>query len=131
MQLPNWWEALVVHLAAIRIGAVSNPLMPILREREMRYAVSTAGTSVLVVAARFRGFDHGALAATLGVPHVVTVRGPGAFSFDDLLVSADGGHAEPGRTPDDPVTLLYTSGTESDRRARCTATRRWPRRTAA
>jgi cyclohexanecarboxylate-CoA ligase len=29
-QLPNWWEALVLHLAVIRIGAVSNPLMPIL-----------------------------------------------------------------------------------------------------
>src|SRR3954467_16000344 len=28
-QLPNWAEACAVHLAAIRIGAISNPIMPI------------------------------------------------------------------------------------------------------
>jgi cyclohexanecarboxylate-CoA ligase len=117
MQLPNWWEALVVHLATIRIGAVSNPLMPILREREMRFALATAGSSVLVVAAAFRGFDHAGLARRLqaelpALAHVVEVRGDG--SFEDLLADLDGGHAEPGRTSDDPVVLLYTSGTESD-----------------
>ena len=30
-QLPNWWEAVVVFLAAARIGAVVNPLLPIFR----------------------------------------------------------------------------------------------------
>ncbi len=114
-QLPNWWEALVLHLAVIRIGAVSNPLMPILREREMRFALADAGASVLVVASEFRGFDHAALARRLqpelpALRHVVTVR-PG---FDELLGDPAGGDPEPGRGPDDPVVLLYTSGTEAD-----------------
>jgi len=36
-QLPNWWEFLAIHLAAVRIGAVTNPLMPIFRHREVEY----------------------------------------------------------------------------------------------
>jgi len=115
-QLPNWWEALVVHLATIRLGAVSNPLMPILRDAEMRFALRSGGARVLVVPGVFRGFDHAALAERLrpdcpALEHVVVARGGG---FADLLATAEGGHAEPGRTSGDPVCLLYTSGTESD-----------------
>ena len=33
VQLPNWWEFAVISLAAFRIGAIFNPLMPIFRER--------------------------------------------------------------------------------------------------
>ena len=115
-QLPNWWEALVVHLAAIRLGAVSNPLMPILRDSEMRFALRSGGARVLVVPGVFRGYDHTAMAQRLradcpALEHVVTARAPG---FDELLSTTEGGHAEPGRTSGDPVCLLYTSGTESD-----------------
>jgi cyclohexanecarboxylate-CoA ligase len=120
-QLPNWWETLTLHLAAIRIGAVSNPLMPILRARELRFMLHTAKTKVLVVAGTFRGYDHAALGVRLkaelpALEHVVVVRGdrPDALAFADLLSSAEGGEPDPDRMPDDPVVLLYTSGTESD-----------------
>lgn len=35
-QLPNWWEFSVLHLACLKLSAVSNPLMSIFRERELR-----------------------------------------------------------------------------------------------
>lgn len=117
LQLPNWWEALAVHLAVLRLGAVSNPLMPILREREMRFALATARSRVLVTPGVFRGFDHAALGARLradldDLEHHVVVRGTGDVRFDEL----DGPDptAAPGREPTDPAVLLYTSGTESD-----------------
>lgn len=120
MQLPNWWEAMAVHFAVLRLGAVSNPVMPILRERDMAYVIEKGGAKVLVSAAGYRGFDHGALALALArriptLDHVVTVRGEraGALPFEQLCASADGGDAAPGRTADDPVVLLYTSGTEA------------------
>ena len=120
MQLPNWWEALATHLAVLRIGAVSNPAMPILRDGDLAPVLERGGCCVLVAAAEFRGYDHGALALRMAkqVPtleHVVVVRGerPGALSFADLCASADDGGPTPGRTADDPVVLLYTSGTES------------------
>src|SRR5690242_15247080 len=36
-QLPNWWEAAIVHYAALRAGAIPNPLNPIFRARELRF----------------------------------------------------------------------------------------------
>jgi cyclohexanecarboxylate-CoA ligase len=120
-QLPNWWEALVLHLALVRIGAVSNPLMPVLREREMRYMLGKSRSRLLITADHFRGFDHGALARGLQgdlghLETVVTVRGEsgGGPTFEDLLGTPADGTPEPDRRPDDPVVLLYTSGTESN-----------------
>src|SRR5664279_2309423 len=56
-QLPNWIEFLVLHFAATRIGAVSNPLIPIYRDREVGFMVKLAGSKVLVIPREFRRFD--------------------------------------------------------------------------
>ncbi len=47
-QLPNWNEFLIIHYAATRIGAVSNPLIPIYRDREIGYMVKEAASKMLV-----------------------------------------------------------------------------------
>ncbi|MFF3674993.1 3-phosphoshikimate 1-carboxyvinyltransferase [Streptomyces sp. NPDC002120] len=57
-QLPNWAEFVEVSLAALRIGAVCCPLMPILRQREMAFALRRSGARVLLIADRFRNRDH-------------------------------------------------------------------------
>ncbi len=120
-QLPNWWEALVLHLALVRIGAVSNPLMPILREREMRYMLGRSRSRILITVDHFRGFDHGDLArnlqADLGDLETVVLVRPESTNgarFEDLLGTRAGGDPDPNRGPDDPVVLLYTSGTEAN-----------------
>src|SRR5262245_46767379 len=56
-QLPNWWEAAVFFLAAARIGAVVNPVLPIFRERELRFILHESGAAVLVIPGEFRGQD--------------------------------------------------------------------------
>ena len=38
-QLPNWNEFVILHYAITRIGAITNPLIPIYREREIAYMV--------------------------------------------------------------------------------------------
>ena len=65
VQLPNWWEFAVIALAAFRVGAVVNPLMPIFREHELSYMLGFAATKVFVVPKLFRGFDHEAMAMSL------------------------------------------------------------------
>ncbi|NYI93645.1 cyclohexanecarboxylate-CoA ligase [Amycolatopsis endophytica] len=122
-QLPNWWEASVVHFATIRLGAVSNPLVPILRHRELEFMLRQADSKMLFVPSRHRGFDYAALASRLchelpSLEAMVVVRGAHgrALTFDGLL-EAGAPFAEPagatGRSADDPALLMYTSGTES------------------
>src|SRR6266702_3970986 len=45
VQLPNWWEFAVIALAAFRVGAVVNPLMPIFREHELSYMLDFEGAN--------------------------------------------------------------------------------------
>src|SRR6267378_1061251 len=92
VQLPNWWEFAVIALAAFRVGAVVNPLMPIFREHELSYMLDFAGTKLLIVPKSFRGFEHEAMAQALRprlpkLQHVVVVDGEGAMSFDKALLS--------------------------------------------
>lgn len=119
-QLPNWWEFSVLHLACLKLGAVSNPLMVIFRERELSFMLSLAETKVLVVPQRFRGFEHGAMAVSLkgklpDLAHVFVVGGStqGAEDFAALLAPAPpvGSTA---LAPDDVIQLLYTSGTTGE-----------------
>jgi cyclohexanecarboxylate-CoA ligase len=91
VQLPNWWEFVVVALAGGRLGAVVNPLMPIFRERELGYMLGFAEAKVLVVPKLFRGFDHEAMAAGMRaelpkLQHVIVVDGEGANGFQRLLL---------------------------------------------
>jgi cyclohexanecarboxylate-CoA ligase len=121
-QLPNWWECAVLALAAFRIGAVVNPLMPIFRERELTYMLDFAETTVLVVPKLFRGFDHEAMAKSLQpdlpkLKHVIAVDGEGPSSFDAALLQANERLAPPpvgeiGALPgDEMAVLMFTSGT--------------------
>jgi cyclohexanecarboxylate-CoA ligase len=117
-QLPNWHEAIILHHAVLRIGAVSNPIVPIYRQREVEYILAEAGSTVVVVPQIFRGFDYAAMIDELRprlteLKHVVVVRPDaptGGLTFEQLLASdarADGIE----RSPDDAILLMFTSGT--------------------
>src|ERR1700759_391730 len=64
-QLPTTLEAVVVMAALARLGALQNPIIPLLREREVRFITGQLGTEFLVVPECWRGFDHGGLARSL------------------------------------------------------------------
>lgn len=120
-QLPNWWEFVAIHLACLKLGAVSNPLMPIFRERELEFMVDFAESRVLIVPARFRGFDNEAMVEGMRarlprLEHLFVVGGSGANAFETALLGVE---AEPwaesrgaaGLDPSDVILLMYTSGT--------------------
>ncbi len=123
-QLPNWWEFTVLHLACLKLGAISNPLMVIFRDRELTFMLGLAESKVLVVPARFRGFDYPAMAARVRerlptLHHVFVVGGEGPDAFSTLLKPSAGNPdltTLPGTSlsPDDVIQLLYTSGTTGE-----------------
>ena len=61
LQLPNWNEFIILHYAATRIGAITNPLIPIYRDREIGYMVGMAESKMIVIPDEFRGFDYPAM----------------------------------------------------------------------
>src|SRR5215470_2511229 len=94
-QLPNWWEAAVLFLAAARIGAVVNPVLPMFRARELRFILRQSGARVLVIPGHFRGCDYPQLIAELraelpGLRDVLVARGeapPSMRGFDAFLAT--------------------------------------------
>lgn len=125
VQLPNWWEFVATHLACARLGAITNPLMPIFRERELSFMLELAQARVLIVPVSFRGFDHLDLARSLKsrlgcLEHVFAVgASESECSFEQQLLQ------EPDRSTieaiaglqqsaDAIVQILYTSGTTGE-----------------
>ncbi len=126
-QLPNWWQFTALHLACVRIGAVTNPLMPIFRERELSFMLGLAESKVLVVPRAFRGCDYPAMVTNIladlpWLKHVLVIGGDGETGFEKVLLDTpweqrrDAGRLFAARRPDpDDVTqLMYTSGTTGE-----------------
>jgi cyclohexanecarboxylate-CoA ligase len=105
-QLPNWGEFAVLTLAAMKIGALCCPLMPIFREREISQMVGRTKARVLAVPDRFRNRDHlaetaamlagdsagnGAAAAELALEHVLVVGAGGPDGAPPELPAAGTG----------------------------------------
>lgn len=126
LQLPNWWQFTATFLACARIGAVFNPLMPILRERELSFMLMRCTSKVLIVPKVFRKFDFEKMSEALkqDLPDLQTivVGGEGANSFEALL-SGPQWELESNAadiltrnrpSPDDVIQLMFTSGTTGE-----------------
>lgn len=126
-QLPNWWQTTALHLACMRIGAILNPLMPIFRERELRFMLHHNEAKLLVIPKVFRGFDYEAMLERLlpELPEPATllvIDGAGERSFEARLLEpaweestdTDRLFAERKPGPDAVIQILYTSGTTGE-----------------
>jgi cyclohexanecarboxylate-CoA ligase len=127
-QLPNWIEWVVLHYAATRIGAISNPLIPIYREREVGFMVSLARSKVVVVPSQFRGFDYPGMVEKLrpdwpALEHVLVVDGSpgqGTRSWAEFMATPSEERRDPAELADlrpdanDVTLLIFTSGTTGE-----------------
>src|SRR5262249_53001099 len=119
LQLPNWTEALVVMLAAARLGAVTSPILPIHRRRELGFILSRTRARVLFIPGAYRDCDHRALVRELrptlpALEHVVVVREEpqqDAVGFEALPVSPA---PAPSTDASTIALLIHTSGTTAD-----------------
>jgi cyclohexanecarboxylate-CoA ligase len=126
-QLNNRWEFMAISLACVRIGAVGNPLMPILRHRELTFILGLTESKVLIVPERFRGFGFASMAREVAaaVPtlrHVFAIDAEDETSFATYFLhtaweehfdkTAIFAAERPG--PNDLMLLMFTSGTTGE-----------------
>lgn len=113
--LPNWHEAAIVYLASTLAGMVINPILPSLRDHELRFILDDASSRMIFIPGEFGQHDYATMlrrvcAQLATPPDVVVVRGePGPHTaFGSLGAPA----ADlPALDPDAVRMMMYTSGT--------------------
>lgn len=111
-QLPTTLETVVVMAALARLGATQNPIIPMLREREVGFITGQLSTEFLVVPEFWRGFDHGALARSLARDfEVITVDLATPPRADELRLPHADADALPTAADGDNQWIYYSSGT--------------------
>jgi len=125
-QLPSSWEFVVLSLALWRISAIPCPILPSLREREVKFIVESSGSRVLIVPDVFRKFSYSAASQVLkrdvdALQHVFIVdwqsrnshsQTLGGLLSDKPLSSQELSLFRP--QPSTYAQLLYTSGTTGE-----------------
>lgn len=113
--LPNWHEAAIVYLASALAGMVINPILPSLRDHELRFILDDAASRMIFIPGEFGLHDYATMlqrvcAKLATPPEVVVVRGePGPHTAFGSLGTAGG--ELPVLDPDAVRMMMYTSGT--------------------
>jgi acyl-CoA synthetase (AMP-forming)/AMP-acid ligase II len=117
-QLPNWYETVVINLAAAMAGLVVHPLVPIYRDMEVSFMLQDCRSKLIFIPGTFRKYDYREMmrrvSPNFASPvEVVVVRGSSDeyLSYTDLLAQADEATELPGADPDAIKMIMYTSGT--------------------
>jgi len=117
-QLPNWYEANVINLAASMAGLVITPIVAAYRDAEVGFMLADSGSKLLFIPSHYRNFDYVEMARRLrpglrNMPEIVVLRGgSGEFTrYDELLADGVPHMPLPAVDPDAVKLILYTSGT--------------------
>ncbi|TGD72329.1 cyclohexanecarboxylate-CoA ligase [Mangrovimicrobium sediminis] len=115
--LPNWHEAAVIYVAATLAGMVAHPVLPSLREHDLRFMLADVDSRFIFIPAQFRGYDYvqmlGNVVGALDTPpEVVVLRGDAGphTAYADLFADGQGAEPQPPE-PDAVRMIMYTSGT--------------------
>ena len=110
-QLPTVIESCVLMMAISRLGAISNPVLPLLRVREVGFIVAQTGSEFLVTPGTWRNFNYADMAR-----EIARTTGVQTLLLDDGLPESD-----PAKLPAPPSAeghpvrhIYYTSGSTAD-----------------
>jgi long-chain acyl-CoA synthetase len=109
----NCWEWIVAYHAALRIGAVANPINAMLTSEELSFILDDCG-SVCIFSGTGNVERAEIAAAVLPEGPTVVAFGEtveGTTSFDELTGTDPRGSVVMTPDPDSPCTIGYTSGT--------------------
>ena len=120
-QLPNWRESVVLDIAASALGLIVNPVIPIYRDRELRFILADCNARLIFIPEQFRSAEFPSMIEALRpdlpqLEYVVTVRAEedhdGMLRYEHLVDDEPIDLAElPEVDPNSIKCILYTSGT--------------------
>jgi cyclohexanecarboxylate-CoA ligase len=128
-QLPNWLETIVIHHAVSKIGAITNPILPIYRTAEVKYILEHTASRLLIIPHRFRKRDYVTMVEGIrtGLPHlkdVLVIDGnglpQGMSSFETFMGTPWEDRRNPKSLseikpdPNNVMLIMFTSGTEAE-----------------
>ena len=120
VQLPNWYETVVIDCTVLECGAVLNPLLPGYRSNELAGVRERAEPALMVSPRHYRGFDFPAMYEDLGrdgapVAHLAVDRGQDglADALADALSGGVQGERLDRRLGVEASELIFTSGTQA------------------
>jgi acyl-CoA synthetase (AMP-forming)/AMP-acid ligase II len=115
--LPNWHEAAIIYLAATLAGMVAHPVLPSLREHDLRFMLGDVRSRMIFVPREYRGTDYPGMLERVvkqldDPPQVVVLRGDaGRHTAFDALFAGVEPRPLPAPEPDAVRMIMYTSGT--------------------
>ena len=118
IQMPNRLETAIAYRACFAIGACVTPITHIYGAAEVTYILQNSRAKLLILPDRWRSIDFVDRVRTLGpcpdLRHVLFVGEDGiegSLRWDQLMAQTHDGFEPAASGVDDPVLLLYTSGT--------------------
>lgn len=112
LQIPNWYEFVLAHLALSRLGAVTLPTLPLYRKRELAFIAVASGARAIVGAPDEAGCPPQALYEELRdlpeLDHVWRAEDLRSIAIGDATI------LPPPPDPDDVTIVMATSGTTGD-----------------
>jgi acyl-CoA synthetase (AMP-forming)/AMP-acid ligase II len=118
MQVPNWVETTIIYLATAMTGLIFNPILPILRDSEVKFMLADSRSRLIFIPRQFRGFDYLEMMRRLApdlpaLEKIVVLRGdPGTgVAWQDYSAGSGEVPRLPEVDPNAVKIIMYTSGT--------------------
>lgn len=120
IQMPNWWETVMLSQAVMLAGAILLPIIPIYGAGDLQYILTASRAKMLIVPRRMHNIDFldrlEALGALPDLEHVLVVGDEAprqALTWEQFLSLQAPDFVAPAIDPDDTCLLMFTSGTTS------------------
>jgi acetyl-CoA synthetase len=115
LHLPQRPETAIAHMGCYRVGAIALPISKLFGTDALRYRLSNSSARVLMLEPESLEKIDPIRNELPDLKHVIVAGGKhGGLGFDDLISNASEDFTTPRSSAEDPVLLMYTSGTTGD-----------------
>jgi len=115
MWLPNCFEFLIAFYGILKMGAVALPMNILYKSREIQFLLSNSQSKVIITVTEGLKILKDLRADLPDLEKVIAINynkdDADAFSFEKAIGSHSDHFCSLNLSPDDPATILYTSGT--------------------